>query len=391
MLASKPIRVESDTGRWVEAYVSAEHIRPVKIIAFDNRTGVDTKYEVNAYLYRRTPTSRYDYTWWLLVEPGVEPEEHLCGLHAETTTYALGDIYPEPGRRLRYYRFCRGCYSSGFVAGKYVEIVPTGKEIHLQKQNIFTTAFTLHRDAKNEVGIELELENLTSNYWTSTPERADRVRRIQDKYSLIHDIGTDGSVRGMGPEIRFNHPSLSKWKIKDIRNIMKDMTDAGFTAGDSAGQHVHISHPKIILAIRKCEQDIKGMNDFLKPISCRHTERYGMNSNIIRNQFSTFGTLEIRVWESTTNPELFRKRAKFANDLVKCLIKPGVNYKNIWHRMPESMIKDYVDMLYTENDHVYGMSVNKCLNKLPKTARAYARIKYGFKRTPKGANNDSMD
>lgn len=381
-------------GDWIKSYVDYGCIRPVKVYTALKITGEPV--EINGHLILRYKTSN---SWLVLVSKeeyeriqglGREPQ----GLHMRVATSLIDKIAPkitQDGRieeYIYYFDPCEGCLRDARNNNVSVEIAPTGPEIAIDKQKVYRTIYDKVKGQKNEVGIELELEACQNDiyYWSNNRAVAEKVKRIETRHSLIHDIGIDGSVKGGGPEIRFNHPSMSKWTKSAIASVLKDMSDMGFTAGESAGQHVHISHPKIWIAIEKCENDIKGMNSFLLPVSCRHSTRYGTGSNIIRNQMNQFGTLEIRVWESTLNPDLFRMRAKFCNDLVKLLVKKDINYKNIWRKMPKPMLEAYVDMLFIENDHKYGLSVRSCLFKLPKDARAYARVKWGFnfKKEPKG-------
>ena len=389
MLSNKRTIVQKN-GDWIKQYVNYGKIRPVKIFSFYSVRTNPQPVEVDGYIMRLYENSSI---WVVLVSK--ETYARYNGLNAidgfQPRIYSGpvgGKIIPNEGEMyVPVFEPYGDALRAASTAGRSVEIKPTGPEISVDKQTVFKTIYDKLKKQKNEVGIELELEALNSlNCWRGKPELSEKVKRIEEKYSLIHDIGTDGSVRGYGPEIRFNHPSLSKWTKKSITDVLQEMSRIGFTAGDSAGQHVHISHPKIWIAVEKCEKDLKGMNKFLLPISCRHTKRYGTGTNIIRNQMSSFGTLEIRVWESTLNPDLFRMRAKFFNDLVKMLIKKGVDYNNIWKLMPKQMYEAYIDMLFIENDHKYGLSTRTCLFKMSKPARAYARVKWGFnfKKEPKG-------
>ena len=396
MLSKKRTTVVG-TGAWIKSYVDYGFIRPVKIYtSYKMGTKRGVPVEINGHLLLRYK----DASGWVVLVPKAEFERirdnggEVYGFHLRQTSSSISQIIPKFGENRElleytcYFDPCEGCLRDAIRDGINVELDPTGPEVAITKQTIYPTIFDKVKGQKNEVGIELELEALQDSirYWSNKPDVAGRVKRIETNHSLIHDIGIDGSVAGGGPEIRFNHPSLSKWTKPAITKVLKDMSDMGFTAGASAGQHVHISHPKIWIAIEKCEKDIKGMNTFLMPVSCRHATHYGTGSNIIRNQMMQFGTLEIRVWESTLNPDLFRMRAKFCNDLVKLLIKNGVDYTNIWRKMPKPMLQAYVDMLFIENDHKIGLSVRSCLFKLPKEARAYARVKwnYDFKKKPKG-------
>lgn len=385
------------TGDWIKSYASYGFIRPVKIYTSYKSGGNRGKpVEINGHLLLRC----WDGSSWVVLVPKSEYIRvknggiDIHGFHFRQTSSSISQIIPKrdaSGAILEYTNYfepCEMCLKDAARGGVLVELAPVGPEVAISKQTIYQTIFDKIKGQKNEVGIELELEALQESIrnWNGKPDVASKVKRIETSHSLIHDIGIDMSVAGGGPEIRFNHPSLSKWTKPAITKVLKDMSDMGFTAGASAGQHVHISHPKIWIAVEKCERDIKGMNTFLTPVSCRHATYYGTGNNIIRNQIMQFGTLEIRVWESTLNPELFRMRAKFCNDLVKLLIKKGVDYTNIWRKMPKPMLEAYVDMLFIENDHKIGLSVRSCLFKLPKEARAYARVKwnYDFKKEPKG-------
>lgn len=260
-----------------------------------------------------------------------------------------------------------------------LSITLTEKPVKPERLKGINTCFnTIHKDVKNEIGSELELEATTrelSEFRTnSLREKVEKIARM----SLVDNIGNDCSVAGYGPEIRFRHPALGKWRKDAISRVISGMKEIGFSAGPSAGQHVHISHPKIRLAIYKCKMDIDGMNEFLKPISCRRSARYGVGDNIIRDQFKCFKTLEIRVWESTTNVGLFKKRLRFSNELVKCLLRRDVDYRNIWKKMSKSMGEDYVDMLFIDNPHQIGLGIQSVMARLPYSLVEYAHNKYGY-------------
>lgn len=224
------------------------------------------------------------------------------------------------------------------------------------------------RGAKNELGSELELEGSNTDW-------PKKFIHIMSSNNLVDNVGTDGSVAKKGTEIRFAHPELPGWNLSAIRCIMRLAKENGFGAGPTAGQHVHISHPKILKALFKFEFNLDLMNEFFKPISCRQTARYGLNNDLYRNQYSEFGTLEIRCWESTTNPVLFRKRIVFAKMFVDYLISDEPIEK-IWTKMPIKMAKLYVDMLFTENPHSFGGDPKDVLKKLSGWARKYAKRTY---------------
>lgn len=231
-----------------------------------------------------------------------------------------------------------------------------------------TKKFPTRRSAKNELGTELELEGTDRDWpFKFKPRMASK--------PLVADVGTDGSVYRKGTEIRFNHPELPGWNVSAIRSIMKLAKENGFSAGPSAGQHVHISHPDILKAIYKFEFNLDLMNEFFKPISCRQTDRYGLNKDLYRDQHHSFGTLEIRAWESTTDPVLFRKRIVFSKMFVDYLVGDDP-VEDIWTKMPLKMAKLYVDMLFTDNPHFYGGEPKDVLKKLSGWARNYAKRTY---------------
>lgn len=266
------------------------------------------------------------------------------------------------------------------TCGYSLSVTFTEKPVKPERLSGVATLFnTAYPDVKNEIGSELELEATTPELANFTEgSLSKKVKKIAG-LAIVDEIGRDISVRGHGPEIRFSHPSLGKWRKDAIERVISAMKEIGFSAGRSAGQHVHVSHPKIKVAIYKSRNDITGMNEFLQPISCRQVNpRYGIGNNIMRDQFDCFKTLEIRVWESTTNADLFKKRLRFSNSLVKSLIRRGVDYKNIWTKMSKTMGEDYVDMLFIDNPHQIGMSVNNVMSRLPSSLKDYAREKYGW-------------
>ena len=252
MLSNKRTIVQRE-GNWINQYVNYGKIRPVKIFSFDRARTNPRPVEVDGYIMRLYQNST---SWVVLVSKETYRRynslNEIAGFHARNYSGPVGGkIIPNEGEiYVPVFEPCEGCLREASAAGRSIEIKPTGPEISVDKQTMFKTIYDKLKKQKNEVGIELELEALNSlRYWSGNSELREKVKRIEEKYSLIHDIGTDGSVRGYGPEIRFNHPSLSKWTKKSIENVLKDMSDMGFTAGDSAGQHVHISHPKIWIAV----------------------------------------------------------------------------------------------------------------------------------------------
>lgn len=215
---------------------------------------------------------------------------------------------------------------------------------------------------ETQLGVELELEG---NLKTSM---RDVLKEYVGKELPIQDVGSDGSVNGNGTEIRFNHPRVSDWKLKTVREILSKAKKGGCeTKGGSAGMHVHISHPKIKKAISNFREHLALMQKILYPINCRpkrkiYTDgstaevRYGVGNNIYHDQGATFGTLEIRAWNATLDPKMFMARVRFSKWLVDFLVKePKPTEKKIFDSMGVQAKRDYLYMLNSkENPHAWG-------------------------------------
>lgn len=210
-----------------------------------------------------------------------------------------------------------------------------------------------------EFGVELELES------DDRINSSDRIR-LQEKYTdLIQDVGTDGSVAD-GVEIRFKHPTLRGWKLDEVKSILDDAKALGLKSEwGTAGMHIHISHKDIRKAIPKFISNLYEMENILYPIGCRtrkigkyHTEDrvYGIGRDLYRNQAETFGTLEIRAWNATTNPDVFLARIRIAKALVEFLLTDlPVNISEFFKWMSKARKKDYKFLLKTENPREYGL------------------------------------
>lgn len=210
-----------------------------------------------------------------------------------------------------------------------------------------------------EFGVELELES------DDRIDSSDRIK-LQEKYTdLIQDVGTDGSVAD-GVEIRFKHPTLRGWKLDEVKSILDDAKALGLKSEwGTAGMHIHISHKDIRKAIPKFISNLYEMENILYPIGCRtrkigkhHTEDrvYGIGRDLYRNQAETFGTLEIRAWNATTNPDVFLARIRIAKALVEFLLTDlPVNISEFFKWMSKARKKDYKFLLNTENPREYGL------------------------------------
>ena len=210
-----------------------------------------------------------------------------------------------------------------------------------------------------EFGVELELE---SDEHIDSEDRAALQRKYTD---IIQDVGTDGSVDN-GVEIRFRHPTLRGWKLDQVKSILDDAKALGLKSEwGTAGMHIHISHKDIRKAIPKFILNLYEMENILYPIGCRtkkigkkhNSDRYyGIGNDLYRNQVETFGTLEIRAWNATTNPDVFLARIRIAKALVEFLLTDlPVNIREFFRWLPKARKKDYKFLLNTENPREYGL------------------------------------
>lgn len=207
-----------------------------------------------------------------------------------------------------------------------------------------------------EYGVELEVES--DNYMESETKN-----KIANSSELIDNFGDDCSVYN-GGEIRFKHPRMSGWKLKDIELVLNQCKEAGAkTNRGTAGMHIHISRKNIRLITKKFSDNLRVMQDILYPINCRNLQlynggrvSYGVDSNIYRNQNVEFGTLEIRAWNSTLDPKLFLARIKFCKTLTDWLKKTNtVSIKSFFDYMNKSEKDNYKFMLnHKENPHEWG-------------------------------------
>lgn len=212
---------------------------------------------------------------------------------------------------------------------------------------------TLHR-GRPEYGVELEVESDCSLPGSEIAALGG---------ALIQDVGCDGSVHG-GTEIRFNHPTMKGWRYKDVANLLKFCSEKGATNKyGTAGMHVHISHKNIEKIVDRFTQNLSTMQEILYPINCRkkikaNGERvhYGVESNIYHNQIDSFGTLEIRAWNSTLDPKLFLARIKFCKTITEWLAKAKeITVDSFFNYMTPAEKRNYGYMLnHPENPHEWG-------------------------------------
>lgn len=233
----------------------------------------------------------------------------------------------------------------------------------LIKQAIKGTSMTKPKQRFAEYGVELELE-------TPSPMTAQERATICESSSLIHDVGGDPSVHN-GCEIRFNHPAISGWKMKDIKLIMNTAKSFGATnERGTAGMHIHISRKDIRDIVTKFQENLPVMQQILYPTNCRKLKLssganmyYGVEANIFRNQLSDFGTLEIRAWNATVDAKLFLARIKFCQYLCNWLAKATeITVEKFFDSLSGNDKRNYMYMVnHKENPHEWGMPL-KAIN-----------------------------
>lgn len=207
-----------------------------------------------------------------------------------------------------------------------------------------------------EYGVELELES--EDY-----KNTETLDEMKSTTNLIDNIGSDPSVH-RGCEIRFNHPAISGWKYKEIALLLNKAKSMGFeTTRGTAGMHIHISRNDIKQIITKFKDNLETMQEILYPINCRKITKadgekmyFGVNSNIFRDQFAEFGTLEIRAWNATLNPRLFLARIKFCKYFCDWLAKTKtITVENFFSSLGSKEKANYKYMLNNkENPHEWG-------------------------------------
>ena len=211
-----------------------------------------------------------------------------------------------------------------------------------------------------QFGVELELE---SDNYVDSNEKIKLSRKYKD---LIQDVGDDGSVEN-GAEIRFRHPSLRGWKLDTVKRVLDDAKEIGLKSEwGTAGMHIHISCPNIKKATTKFVNNLFTMQNILYPINARNKMvgkdrkkpiHYGVGDNIYHDQTNTFGTLEIRAWNATTNPEVFMARIRIAKAIVQFLLSnQKVTMENFFKWLPKQRRKDYLFLMNTENPNEFGLN-----------------------------------
>jgi hypothetical protein len=207
-----------------------------------------------------------------------------------------------------------------------------------------------------ELGVELELECEGNRF--AIPEAVKNSK-------LVQDVGYDCSLDN-GREIRFRHPTLKGWKNQEIESILKALEKNGFKQAKTAGMHIHVSGPKAEQVARRAKLHLDDVQIVLLPISARnnHNGLWFTGNNAVHDQFDTFGTVEFRVWESTTNTKIFKDRLLVAKAFYRFLLKDDP-ITDFFKKMPKYAKAAYLRLLNDKNNpHLYGMPVADVLKQM---------------------------
>lgn len=207
-----------------------------------------------------------------------------------------------------------------------------------------------------ELGVELELECEGNRF--AIPETVE-------KSKLVQDVGYDCTLNN-GREIRFRHPTLKGWKNQEIKSVLKAMEKNGFVQAKTAGMHIHVSGPKAEKVAGRARSNLDDVQTVLLPISARNNPNgyWFTGTEAVHNQFSTFGTVEFRVWESTTNTKIFKDRLLVAKAFYRFLLKDDP-ITDFFKKMPKYAKAAYLRLLNDKNNpHLYGMPAADVLKQM---------------------------
>lgn len=222
-----------------------------------------------------------------------------------------------------------------------------------------------------EFGVELEIESSDDKDYGVTFLKIHQIIG-----NLVYDVCGDSSVRG-GTEIRFNYTNLNEWvnsKISDVLSWLKK--DKFNNRTGTAGMHIHMSYGSEALTRVAAYKFVENLDDFKKilyPICARKAKvagvertkdygRYGLGNNMTRG-FTKHKTFELRCFEATLNPDVFKARLKFAKYLFDFLITE-LPMDDFFKAMTKEDKDNYKLLLTKENPHVFGPSKEEMLKLL---------------------------
>lgn len=262
----------------------------------------------------------------------------------------------------RFFRYCWGLYNHCDLD----KLACARKDSTNNAEHVKELMEDIHKGRDRvELGVELELESETGGYKRA---RSIIVDILGD---LLEGVVTDGSVDG-GTEIRFSHPELKDWDKEKIKKALAALRKEKFNhKNGTAGMHIHMSSLSPIATRRaqvRCNENSTRIKEILYPICARPayirgekqlTGRYGLGYNFARI-FSRRGTLEIRVWEATTNPRVFMARLKFADYFFRFLMT-DLPFTKFFSSMTKRQKQNYAFLVKTQNPHAFGMGKDAAL------------------------------
>lgn len=225
--------------------------------------------------------------------------------------------------------------------------------------------------ARVDMGAELEIEQkqfITSNLRTLLEQNL-----LDAGFAFIDQVVYDGSVRG-NLEFRMGHTILPMWRYDKIVDFMAELKRLSMNnRTHTAGMHVHMSAPSKLatyVAAQRLVQNKEAAQKVLYPICGRHSTvrgtqpsiRYGMGNDITRG-YTRHQTLELRVFEATTNPDVFYGRLKFCEYFFKFLLK-DLPFEDFFKHMSKEDKDNYAFLVRTGNPHAFGMGKRAALKML---------------------------
>lgn len=205
-------------------------------------------------------------------------------------------------------------------------------------------------DKETELGVELELEHEYEDAWDTYE------RRLAD-HPLVHDVGEDSSV-APGIEIRFEHPTFDKWRAAGIDSYLRlcESCDFGTDRGE-AGMHIHVSGKGQAIAAHTLRTQFDVFKAIVYPINDRIPRpsgcmEWGRGGNTAYPKAEQ-GTIEIRAWRATTNPEVFMRRVQFTKDIFEYMAS-GRMLKNFFKCCSEAARANYIRLIELCEFHNYG-------------------------------------
>lgn len=222
---------------------------------------------------------------------------------------------------------------------------------------------------KVELGVELELDAVNG----APLPTSYRVLLQQNYQNLLYRIKDDCSLCG-GCEMEFLHPTMRGWNLKDIAPLLKVCKEKYKLTEKfgNAGMHVHLSVPNM----RRLEHNFTANVPALKTIfhtigarpvsvfrwdwSYRCQAHWGIDDWYRSTGHGYNGTIEIRAFNATTNPRIFKARLIFCKYVAEYFDETS-DMTLFWDLMPKFVKHAWKYLVLTDNPHNYGMGKEQAL------------------------------